>query len=53
MNKVLILVASTLGSGVGWWIGDFVGLEMAVVLGCVGTLVGVYVGWRLSRNYTE
>ena len=38
-------------SGVGWWLGDYVGLMTAYVLSGVGSLAGVYVGWRINRDY--
>ncbi len=46
-----MLVAATLGSALGWWIGSFVGLMTAFILSVVGTAAGVYFGGRLAREY--
>jgi hypothetical protein len=37
--------ASLLGS-FGWWLGHIVGIVLAMILGIVGTVVGLYYGNR-------
>jgi hypothetical protein len=37
----------------GWWLGDkFSGdLIIAFIASSIGSMVGVYVGWRINRDY--
>jgi len=51
METLIILVATTILSGIGWWIGDFIGLGTAIILSIVGTAVGVYYGRKIAREY--
>lgn len=48
-----MLVFSALGSWGGWALGGRVGLTTAVALSGVGAVLGVYVGWRIARDYLE
>ena len=36
---------------VGWWLGEKVGLMTAFLLSGVGSLAGVYLGWRIHHDY--
>jgi uncharacterized membrane protein SpoIIM required for sporulation len=51
MNKICIFIGIAVFGWIGWWLGDRFGLMTAYLLGCVGSLVGVYVGWRINRDY--
>jgi hypothetical protein len=51
MNKLCILVCMTILGGVGWWIGSKIGFMTGYVLSGIGSVVGVYVGWRINRDY--
>jgi hypothetical protein len=51
MNKLCIFVGMTVLGWVGWWLGDQFGITAAFILGGVGSLLGVYVGWRINRDY--
>ncbi len=51
MNKVFIFVGMTLLGWVGWWAGSSLGVMTAYVGSGVGSLLGVYVGWRINRDY--
>jgi hypothetical protein len=51
MNKLCIFVGMTVLGSIGWWIGNKIGLTTALVLSGVGSLLGVYVGWRINRDY--
>lgn len=53
MNKLCIIVGMTLLGWAGWWLGEQVNFGMAFALSSVGSLVGVYVGWRINRDYFE
>lgn len=51
MNKLCIFLGVTILSSVGWWLGAFVGVGTAYTLSGVGSLLGVYVGWRINQEY--
>jgi hypothetical protein len=51
VNKLVILLASSIGGGIGWWLGEFGGLFMAFVVSMIGTGVGMYAGARFVREY--
>ena len=53
MNKLCILIGMTAGSWVGWWLGARVDLLTGFILSGVGSLVGVYMGWRVNRDYFD
>lgn len=36
-------------SSVGWWLGARFGIMTGFILSGVGSIVGVYAGWRLHR----
>ncbi len=48
MKRWFGLLGSIFVGGLGWWLGDFVGLFTAVVLSGIGSGVGLYYGWRLA-----
>jgi len=47
----MALVFSTIGGGIGWWLGGFVGFMTAYMLGVVGSGIGWYVGVRIYQDY--
>jgi hypothetical protein len=51
MKKISIFVAMTLLGWVGWWAGSRFGIMTAYIFSGVGSLLGVYVGWRIGRDY--
>ena len=53
MTKLCIFLGMTLLGWVGWWLGEFVGFTTAFVLSGVGSMIGVYVGWRIARDHFE
>jgi hypothetical protein len=44
-----MLVVSTAGGYLGWWLGESVGLMTAFSLSSAGTLLGLYGGYRLAQ----
>jgi hypothetical protein len=46
-----MLVGSTIGSYVGWWLGGHAGVMTAFTVSMVGTGAGIYAGRRLAQNY--
>ena len=51
MNKLCIFIGMTVLGWVGWWIGGKIGFMTAFVLSGIGSMAGVYVGWRINRDY--
>ena len=51
MNKLLMLVGSTVGSYAGWWLGAHFGFMTAFMLSTVGMGAGIYGGRRIAQNY--
>lgn len=51
MEKVLVMIVSTVGSAVGWWLGAHVGIMTAFVLSIVGLGLGVWGGRQLARRW--
>lgn len=49
--KMIKIVASTLGSYVGWWLGAHLGLMTAFVLSIIGTAFGVYLANLWASEY--
>jgi uncharacterized membrane protein YfcA len=53
MRTVIILLSVSILGAVGWHLGKPGGLVWAWFVSSVGSLVGVYVGWRLANYYLE
>jgi len=51
MNKLCITVGICVFGSIGWWLGSKVGLMTAYIVSSLGSMVGVYVGWRINRDY--
>jgi hypothetical protein len=51
MSKLCIFIGMTVLGWAGWWIGAKVGFITGFVLSGVGSIIGVYVGWRINRDY--
>ncbi|MCB1064258.1 MAG: hypothetical protein KDN20_15245 [Verrucomicrobiae bacterium] len=50
MGTIFIMIVSTVGSGIGWWIGDFWGMAGALALSTAGSIIGFYYGWKWNRD---
>jgi hypothetical protein len=53
MEKLMGFVGATVGSLVGWYLGERVGFTTAVVLSMVGTGAGLWVGRAVTRRWLE
>ena len=53
MNKLWILIGMTAFSWIGWWLGAQFNILTGFILSGIGSLVGVYVGWRINRDYFD
>jgi hypothetical protein len=51
MKKLCIIVGIVVFGWIGWWIGAKIGFMTAYVLSTLGSMAGVYVGWRIYRDY--
>ena len=53
MVKLCIFAGTTIGSYAFWYLGTVFGLEFlwCFVLSGVGSLVGVYAGWKVAQYY--
>ena len=53
MSRLLMMIVASAAGAFGWWVGSFVGLMTAFMLGVLGSAVGTYVGGRLARHYLQ
>ena len=53
MNKLSIFIGMTVLGWVGWWLGAKVGVMTAFWVSSLGSMVGVYLGWRVYRDFIE
>ena len=53
MTKLCILVGTTIGSYGFWAVGEKIGLGFGwcFVLSSIGSLLGVYGGWKAARRF--
>ena len=51
MNKLCIFVGLTVFSWFGWWLGAPYGMMTSFVLSSIGSLLGVYAGWKVNMMY--
>ena len=51
MQRLCMFIGMTVLGWIGWWIGAKLGLTTGFVLSGIGTVAGVYVGWRINRDY--
>lgn len=55
MRKLCIFVGTIIGSYVGWAIPDYFGASFVVsfLVSGVGSIVGVWAGWKLAMKLEE
>ena len=55
MSRLLMFIGMTLGGYVGWFAGEYMGLGLMATLlvSSLGSAAGVYVAWRIMRDYLE
>ena len=49
--KLCIFVGLNVGGYVGWTFGEHIGFMTAFFVSGLGSLIGVYAGWRFAREY--
>jgi len=50
MNKLCTFGGATIGGYAGWFIAERFGFFVAFLVSGVGSIVGVYLGWKLARK---
>ena len=51
MGFLFALIISTLAGAVGWWVGNFFGIAVAVTLSLFASAFGFYYGQKWNREY--
>jgi len=51
MSKLCIFLGMTILGWIGWWLGAKIGIMTAFIVSSIGSLIGVYLGWRIARDY--
>jgi ABC-type lipoprotein release transport system permease subunit len=51
MTKLSIFVVSTVLGYVGWFLGNPLGFGWAIVISGIGSIYGVYLGWKIGRRF--
>jgi hypothetical protein len=49
--KLCIFVGMNVGGYVGWVLGEHIGLMTAFLVSGLGSVLGVYAGWKVAREY--
>ena len=48
--KLLIFIGVNVFGALGWWVGEQFGMGTAVIASGIGSILGVYIGWRIARH---
>lgn len=51
MKKICIIVGWTILGWVGWIVGAKIGFMTAFILSGIGSIAGIYVGFRIYRDF--
>jgi len=51
MEKLLVMLVSTVASAAGWWLGAHVGIMTAFITSIVALGLGVWGGRQLARRW--
>lgn len=51
MKKLLVFLASTIGSYLGWYLGTPGGLFLSFILSVVGLGIGMWYGARIAKRF--
>ena len=53
MNRMLMFIGLTVGGYLGWWAGEAIGFGLmgTFLVSSLGSLVGIYVAWRVIVDY--
>ncbi len=52
MNRLVMFIAMTIGGYVGWWAAEATGFGLmgAFIISSFGSLVGIYLAWRVLKD---
>lgn len=50
MQKLIVLITTTVGSAGGWWLGARVGTMTAFIVSIVGFALGLYYGKKFAKT---
>lgn len=50
MSRLFGLIGMTAGGWLGWYLGAFISIFTAFIIGMIGTGVGLYVAQRVSKQ---
>lgn len=53
MRTVFIMIVSTICSIIGGVVGDFFGLAWSIILSTIAGIYGLWLGYKLHREYLE
>ena len=48
VTKIIVMLTTTVGSALGWWLGARLGIMTAFVLSMIGFGVGMWAGRKLA-----
>jgi hypothetical protein len=53
VNRLCIFAGTTVAGYAGWFLGEWLGLGFGgcFLLSGVGSVVGVYLGWKVARKF--
>jgi len=51
--KLCIFVGLNAGGYAGWVLGEPMGIMTAFLVSSLGSAIGVYLGWKVARQYLE
>lgn len=50
MNKLCTFGGAAVGGYAGWFLGQQFGWGIAFLLSAIGSIAGVYLGWKLAQR---
>ncbi len=53
MHRLLWIVGATIGSAAGWWLGAKIGMMTAFLVSMAGTVLGIFLGFKLAKTLME
>jgi hypothetical protein len=49
--RAMMFIGATIGSLVGWWIGAYANIYVALLASAVGGIAGIWLTWRVLKDY--
>jgi hypothetical protein len=51
MIKLFCWIGVCVGGAIGWWLGAKLGFGWAFAISSIGSIAGVFVGWKIADEY--